>query len=172
MNKDQIARVVALLNSPELDEGVIAEIASLGDDGRRFLVEAASGSQFPVYVRQRAIAALGLLGWPDAAQSLVRLLQNPALRPHAIYALEGIKGAEVVKDLLPLLQSNEADHNARVHALEVIGHVPDQQAATELEYWVERERDPLLRAIGERALMRLRRRGVLPKPPRQPSTPR
>ena len=154
-------RLLALLDAPELDGGVLAEIQSFGDDGLTFLVATAVGRRSERHVRARAIDALGVLRAPLAAPALVRLLRDPALGAHAAYALALIDPAGAVKDLLPLVNGKNVDRMVRAHALEALGEISDDRAAEQLEQWAARETDPAFRTIAVRVLARLRRRGLL-----------
>jgi HEAT repeat protein len=115
------------------------------------LAELAHDHKEHVFVRERAISALGMFQTPEVAKELERLLHDriPAVRGAAAAVLGRHFGPafpdEVLAALRPLLKDSNA--TVRKQAVRGLSQVPKKEVIAELTQRLAHERDPALREI-------------------------
>jgi HEAT repeat protein len=108
-------------------------------------------------VAYSAIAAVGRMGDQSMADTLLKKLRDPEMKPDRkpaiITALGDMKAAAALPELLKILGNREEDHVWRMYAAESLGKIGDASALPVLKKALG-ENDPLLKASVAGALGR------------------
>jgi hypothetical protein len=150
--------VRAILRAPESKARTAADWRALGDDVDAQLVAAASDAQLVYGARQRAIAALGIVGGPRAKAYLDGVLVKPdAAAPLLSSAVEAYARA-FAKEEPALAQQRAAavlanpDWQARRGAARAMGIIGGNGALAALRAQQARETHPAVRSAIDTAL--------------------
>lgn len=151
----------AALEAIEADEGILAYVNSLGEEGRRHLVEVAagSGSGASEAQRGRAVFLLGQLRWRPAFGTLRELLQDPSatVRLNAIYALGEVGGPHAVEPLLGIAKNGKLNISERAHAIRCLAVIGDRNTSEELHQLTISVDSPELGRVARSAIRRIER---------------
>ena len=150
-----------VLNAIEVDAGVVACVDSLGDTGRKRLLEIAtkkSKGKYSTSERARAVFLLGELRWRPAFASLGRLLRDESatVRFNSIYAIAAVGGPHAIQPLLATIKDPKAELSEKAHALHCLAVIGDQDTLKELESWGGDVADIELRRVVKMTQRRLR----------------
>ena len=115
-------RILALLDAPESDDGVLAEARSYGRKGCELLAKAAAGDDPDPQRRARAVHLMGLLRCEELGKLTGKLLRKDTfgVQVAAVYAAVAADASLAERELMPLIEDQKVDSLLREHAVQAL----------------------------------------------------